>query len=348
MQIQLNSENIIATSRDLVLEAINHHEPNRIPFTLYVAKPLYNKLLKMWGPREQWPCPADDTIRILWPVEVVDISPVIFKDRFGCQWQREHGGYVFINPPLKKPDVGKIPRIELVSQSDIELIVETRKLHPDQFIYYQFSGTFGERLWCLRGLEQTLMDYLLEPDFVHKALDILMEMHFEAMDKILSLPIDGVTFGDDFGSQRGLMISRRIFLDFFKPRLAKMYEKVRLAGKIVMHHTCGDNTEIMADLIDIGLQVFHPLQPEAMDICYSKREFGEYLTFRGGIGTQGDLVFGTPQQAREEVRHAVQILSKGGGYLMETAKPLPEEMPVENVSAVIDEMTRAMHYQFEE
>jgi uroporphyrinogen decarboxylase len=346
MQIKLNNKNIAATSRELVLQAVNHQEPQRIPFTLYVAKPLYNKLVNMWGPREQWPCPADDTIRILWPVEVVDISPEIFKDRFGGQWQREHGGYTFINPLLKEPDASQIPRIEIVPQSDIELIIETRKLNPGRFIYYQFSGTFGERLWCLRGLEQTLMDYLLEPGFVHKALDILMEMHMEALDKILPLPIDGVTFGDDFGSQRGLMISRRIFLDFFKPRLAKMYEKVRLACKIVMHHTCGDNTEIMADLIDIGLQVFHPLQPEAMDICYSKREFGKYLTFRGGIGTQGDIVFGTSRQAREEVSRAVKVLSKGGGYLMETAKPLPEETPIENVNAVIDEMTRVMHYQF--
>lgn len=348
MQIQIDNKSIVATSRELVLLAINHHEPQRIPFTLYVAKPLYNKLKDMWGPREQWPCPADDTIRILWPLEFTDISPMMFEDRFGCQWQREHGGYTFVNSQLKEPEVVQIPRIELVSQSDIELIIETRKQNPDRFIYYQFSGTFGERLWCLRGLEQTLMDYLLESNFVHKSLDILMEMHIEALDKILSLPIDGVTFGDDFGSQRGLMISRSIFLDFFKPRLAKMYEKVRSAGKIVMHHSCGDNTEIMADLIDIGLQVFHPLQPEAMDICYSKREFGKYLTFRGGIGTQGDIVFGTPRQAREEVRRAVKILSKGGGYLLETAKPLPEEMPIENANAVIDEMTKVMNYQFVE
>lgn len=348
MKIQIDNKSTVVTSKELVLHAINHDEPQRIPFTLYLAKPLYDKLLNMWGPRPQWPCPADDTIRILWPVEVVDISPEMFEDRFGGQWQREHGGYVFINPPLKEPIAGRIPKIELVPQSDIAQVLETRKQNPDSFIYYQFSGTFGERLWCLRGLEQTLMDYLLEPHFVHSALDILMDMHIEALDKLLPLPIDGVTFGDDFGSQRGLMISRRIFLDFFKPRLAAMYEKVRLAGKIVMHHTCGDNTEIMADLIDIGLQVFHPLQPEAMDICYSKREFGKYLTFRGGIGTQGDIVFGTPRQARQEVRRAVKILSKGGGYLLETAKPLPEETPIENVKAVIDEMTNVMHYQFME
>ena len=153
------------------------------------------------------------------------------------------------------------------------------------------------------------MDYLLEPGFVHAALDILMETHMEALEKILPLPIDGVTFGDDFGTQRGMMVSHNVFCKFFKPRLAKMYEKVRLAGKVTGHHSCGDNTEIMGDFVDIGLQVFHPLQPEAMNIRSIKKEFGQDLTFRGGIGTQGAIVFGSPDQARTEVREAVKILS---------------------------------------
>ncbi len=90
---------------------------------------------------------------------------------------------------------------------------------------------------------------------------------------------------------------------------------MRSAGLIAGHHSCGDNTEIMKDFVDIGLQVFHPLQPEAMDIVKIKKEFGKDLTFRGGIGTQGDMVFGTPEQARKAVRDAVKVLSKGGGKI---------------------------------
>ena len=334
------------TSRKFAFEALNHKTPERIPFTLYLEKPLFERLSDFWGPRGQWPCPPDDIIRILWDVEDHDVTKKGFKDRFGSPWKKEEGGYTFVNPPLKEPDASQIPRIDLVSQSDIEKIVKMRRMHSDKFIFYQFTACFGERLWCLRGLEQTLMDYLLEPNFVHAALDILMEMHMEALEKILTLPIDGVTFGDDFGTQKGLMISRDIFLTFFKSRLAKMYEKVRLAGKVVGHHSCGDNAEIMGDFIDIGLQVFHPLQPETMNISRIKKEFGKYLTFRGGIGTQGVIVFGSPEQARREVRQAVKILSKEGGYFLETAKPLPQETPIENAIAVIEEFMRVMNYQF--
>jgi uroporphyrinogen decarboxylase len=333
-------------SRDMVLKTINHELPERIPWTLYLSAPLHEKIEQILGTRENWPCPPDDTIRIIWEVEAVNVTPDIFKDLFGCEWKREHGGYIFINPPLQEPDACKIPVIDLVPQSDIDKIMETRKLNPDKFIFYQFTTTFGERLWCLRGLEQAMMDYLLEPEFVHEALDILMEMHIKALDKILSLPIDGITFGDDFGSQKGLMINRNVFLKYFKQRLAKLYEKVRLAGKVVMHHSCGDNTELMGDFVDIGLDVFHPLQPEAMDISKIKKEYGKDLTFRGGIGTQKTIVFGTPEQARAEVRQASEILCQGGGYLLETTKPLPIETPVENAIAVIEEMRNVMNYQF--
>ena len=75
------------TSKELALEALAHKEPARIPYTLYLAKPLYAKLESLWGPRSQWPCPPDDLIRILWDVEFSDITPDGFKDKFGCQWK---------------------------------------------------------------------------------------------------------------------------------------------------------------------------------------------------------------------------------------------------------------------
>ena len=334
------------TSRELAFQALAHTQPPRIPWTLYVSAPLQKKIEKVWGPREQWPCPADDIIRLLWEVQVSDVSPHGFKDRFGGEWLCEDGGYIFVNPLLVEPDVSLIPRIRLFPAGDAQRIGDARARRPDAFIFYQFTMTLGERLWALRGLENCMMDYLAEPKFVHAALDILLEMHLEALDEILTLPIDGVTFGDDYGTQRGLMISREVFLEFFRPRLATLYEKVRAAGKVVMHHSCGDNTKLMADFVDLGLQVFHPLQPEAMDIATIKREFGKHLTFRGGIGTQGDIVFGTPADARAEVRRSVEILARDGGYFLETAKPIPEETPVENAIAAIEELTRAMNYEF--
>lgn len=333
------------TSAELCWQAIGHVAPPRLPWTLYLSDPIQAQLTTRWGPRAAWPCPPDDVVKIVWPLEFADVSPKGFTDMFGCRWTGELGGYHFGAPLYPELDAKLLRPVELIRDWDLERIRRTRKEHPDKFIFYQLTITFGERLWTLYGMENILVAYLAEPAFIHAALDRLLEMHLMALDRLLALPIDAVSIGDDYGAQRSLMISPEVFREFYKPRLAVLYERIRAAGKVVMHHSCGDNTEIMRDFVDIGLQVFHPLQPEAMDIGRIKREFGRDLAFRGGIGTQRAMVFGSPQAAREEVRNAVKILSADGGYLLEPSKPLPEDAPLENVIAVVEEMCRAMQYR---
>lgn len=190
------------------------------------------------------------------------------------------------------------------------------------------------------------MDLYSNPEFIHAALDILLEMHLEAVEIVTKLPVDGITFGDDFGSQKGLMISPQAFRTFFKDRLALLYAKIREAGMVVGGHSCGDTTELMRDYVDIGLQVFHPLQAECMDIAAIKKEFGKDLTFRGGIGVQRAVVHGTPSEVRKEVLEAASILSEAGGYLMEPCKPLPPETPVANAAAFVQALQDARRYAF--
>jgi len=95
----------------------------------------------------------------------------------------------------------------------------------------------------------------------------------------------------------------------------------------------------MEDLIGIGLDIFHPFQPEAMDVVEMKRRYGERVTFNGGIGTQGALVHGSPDDVRREIRSALRELGRGGGFVIEPAKALRPEVPMENIAALIDELT---------
>jgi uroporphyrinogen decarboxylase len=336
----------IVTSRDLVLQAIAHESPVRIPATLYIDADLKSRLLRERGydVDRQF---VNDTVRVLWEVESKRIDADYFTDPFGCTWRDHDGGYMFVNPPMSEPNVADVPRIALFPACEKQRVLDARAANPDAFIYYQFTMTFGERLWALRGMENYLMDLASEPKFIHGALDVLLEMHMEALEELFTLPIDGVTFGDDFGSQKGLMISPASFREFYKPRLAKLYGRVRDAGVIVGAHSCGDNTLILGDYIDIGLQIFHPLQPECMDIAAVKREFGKHLTFRGGIGTQGAAAHGTPEDARRAVIQATRILSENGGYLLEPCKPLPGETPLDTAIAFIQALQDVRNYCFE-
>ncbi|NLX03922.1 MAG: hypothetical protein GXY33_02135 [Phycisphaerae bacterium] len=332
------------TPRDNVLRAIRHEPPEQLPATLYLEEGLKRRLEECGYRRdEQF---VNDTVRILWNVEHRIVDESTFFDPFGVRWQRSSGAYFFEDPPLVEPDAGRIPRIKLLPDNEVQRIVSIRQAHPDRFIFYQFTMTFGERLWALRGMEEYLMDLAVHPTFVHEALDRLLEMHMEALDVLVTLPLDGITFGDDFGSQKGLMISPGAFRTFYKPRLAAMYRRVREAGMVVGAHSCGDNTAIMGDYVDIGLEVFHPLQPECMDIAAIKRDFGRHLAFRGGIGTQGAAAHGTPEEARSAVFNTARILSDGGGYLLEPCKPLPSEAPLETALAFIEAMQEARSYRF--
>ena len=109
-------------------------------------------------------------------------------------------------------------------------------------------------------------------------------------------------FGDDWGQQTGLLFGRRLWQRFIKPRITQLYGAVKRAGKAVLIHSCGQVQELFPELIEAGLDVFNPFQPEVMDPYEMKRQFGSRLAFLGGVSVQKLLPFGTPQQIRDEVR----------------------------------------------
>ncbi len=126
-----------------------------------------------------------------------------------------------------------------------------------------------------------------------------------------------------------------------------MFGRVRDNGMVAGFHSCGDNTVIMRDFVDIGLQIFHPLQPEGMDISQIKQEFGKDLTFRGGIGMQTVVTRGAPEEVTRYVLDSARILSESGGYILEPCKPLPPETPIENALAFVEAMYKARNYDFQ-
>jgi len=323
------------TPREHVIEALRLAETSVIPYTLYVDQQLGRKL----GESFLDDCAAESfTVRVLWELRDRDFGDHFF-DRFGVRWDRSRtGDYMYRGDFLPEPDARAIPEIKLIRQSDIANILELRRRYPDKFIYFQFATTLNGRLAAFRGMENYLMDLLLHADFVDAALEKLATMHLEAIEALTPLPIDAIVFGDDFGSQKGLMISRSLFKRFFQPVYNLVAEAIRGGGKALGVHCCGDATELMGDFVDMGVEFFHPLQPECMNIKEMKRQFGRRIAFRGGIGVQAAIAHGSATEARREVREAVSVLSRSGGYLMETVKPLDGNVPLENARAVIEEI----------
>jgi uroporphyrinogen decarboxylase len=172
--------------------------------------------------------------------------------------------------------------------------------------------------------------------FVDDLLDGILAFDLEVVRRALSFEVDGVRFGDDWGQQRGLIMGPALWRKYIKPRVARLYRMARDAGKKVFIHCCGKVDEIFPDLIEIGVDVFNPFQPEVMDVEQLKGAYGRDLTFFGGISTQRTLPSGTVAEVRKEVNRLIRRIGKDGGYIAAPAHDLPRDARPENVAAMID------------
>ena len=155
------------------------------------------------------------------------------------------------------------------------------------------------------------------------------------LENFLALPeIDGVLLGSDWGSQRGLLMSPEVWDDMIRPGEQKDYDLIHGYGKDVWVHSCGDVHVLIPRLIEMGLDVLNPVQPECMDIAELKASFGDRLTFWGGLSTQQTLPFGTPDQVRAEARKVRDRMRTGGGYIFSPAQSIQGDVPVENILAL--------------
>jgi uroporphyrinogen decarboxylase len=124
---------------------------------------------------------------------------------------------------------------------------------------------------------------------------------------------------------------------YFKKPLKKMYDMVHSYGLPVSIHSCGNITEIIPDLIEMGVNMITPLQAEVLDFEFLKKEYGKDLTFWGGVSTQKTLPYGTTDDVRAEVRERIRVLGKNGGYVLAPSHELQGDIPLENILAFIDE-----------
>ena len=147
--------------------------------------------------------------------------------------------------------------------------------------------------------------------------------------------MDGIFLSDDYGHQQSLLMSPYHWQEFIKPRLRELFAKIKDAGLFTFLHSCGNVSEIVPDLIQVGLDVLHPVQPEAMDIASLKTEYGDKLAFYGGISTQKTLPRGTPEEVEDEVRQTAQFMAEGGGYILAPGITLQHDIPLENILAFI-------------
>jgi len=205
------------------------------------------------------------------------------------------------------------------------------KERNNYFLLSLQDWTLFERAWLLRGYENILMSLCNNEKEINYLLDGITEFHIEVAKKIVKLNIvDGVFTGSDVGTQRGMVMSPETWRKFSKKRYKKIWGIYKEKNLSVFHHSCGNIMEIIPDLIEIGLDVLNPIQPEAMNPEELSKRFGKELTFFGGISTQNTLPFKTPQEVRNEIIDRIRVLGKNDGYIISPSHEVTSDCKPEN------------------
>jgi uroporphyrinogen decarboxylase len=198
--------------------------------------------------------------------------------------------------------------------------------------------TIFETAWFLRGMEALLLDFADGSEAARALLDAITARRVVQARRYAELGADVLSMGDDVGTQRGMLMSVGMWRAWLKPRLARVIAAAREVRPdvLVFYHSDGNMAAIIPDLIEIGVDILNPVQPECMDPADLKRRFGDRLSFWGLIGTQSTLPFGTPADVAADVRLRVRTVGAGGGLFLAPTHVIEPEVPFENIVAFVD------------
>jgi uroporphyrinogen decarboxylase len=266
------------------------------------------------------------------------VDPNTWQDEFGVQWDRSVDRDIgnVCNCVIPERDLSRLELPDPHAPDKFKGFAEQCARGAGRFVQFGIGFSLFERAWTLRGMDKLFMDMIEAPDFVDELLDRICDYNVALVKQAVKYDIDAVHFGDDWGSQRGLLMGPRLWERFLKTRLARQYAAAKQAGKFVTIHSCGKVQEVFPQLIEIGLDCFNPFQPEVMDVYEMKRKHGDRLSFWGGISTQRLLPYGTPEEVRREAKRMIAEVGRNGGYILAPAHAIPGDAKPENVLALID------------
>jgi uroporphyrinogen decarboxylase len=326
--------------RERVFQILRHQTADICPYHIRCTKPALAKLVQATGDTDimehignhiaYMPCRAAD--------EEVEFKPGFIRDKFGVIWNRTIDKDIGVVESYQviPQNVDDFPFPDPLDSARFNYVKDGCQKHPDLFKLATKRLSLFERAWSLRGMENFLMDMAADQDFVDALLDRITAFNMAIVEEALKYPIDGFHIGDDWGQQKGLIMGPKYWRRFIKPRLAVLFARAKREGKFVSIHSCGDIWEILPDLIEIGLDMYNPFQPESIDVYKAKKEFGHKLTFWGGISTQKTLPFGTPDDVRREVREKIKSIGENGGYVCAPAHDIQGDVPIENIQALLE------------
>jgi uroporphyrinogen decarboxylase len=287
-----------------------------------------------------------------------EISEDCFIDSLGITWRRNPGVTYFEiqNHPLRNAtidDLDRYPWPEVTNPSrfkNLRAEAESLQAAGQAVVLYAGAGIFSPA-FDMRGGGQLLFDLAGNEDFataLFAKMESLSSGFLRAALREIGDCVDLVITGDDIATQNGPMMSPAMYRRLIKPHHEKMFAAIRENSDAKIYlHSCGSVYGLIGDFIELGVDLLNPVQVSAGemgDTARLKREFGDRISFCGGIDTQRVMPFGTPDEVRAEVRRRIRDLAPGGGYVAAAVHCIQPDVPLDNVLAMCEEVASVGKY----
>jgi uroporphyrinogen decarboxylase len=205
---------------------------------------------------------------------------------------------------------------------------------------YNQECTVFEKAWYVRGMENIFEDLIDETGIADWLLDHFTAMSVLAAEQAAAAGVDILRLGDDVGTQHGMLLSVPLWRKVFKPRLAQVIRAAQTANPshkpLIQYHSDGDVRPILADLVEIGVDILNPVQPECIPLDDIAEEWRDRLAFSGMLGTQTTLPFGTQEDVRQTVQHIRSWAERGAKVLVAPTHVIEPDVPWENILALVE------------
>ncbi|MBT4484718.1 MAG: hypothetical protein HOC71_13695 [Candidatus Latescibacteria bacterium] len=344
------------TSRERVLTALNHEEPDRVPiqvdFTPEAARKLsdYLKLDDSTaeaysGKISELPIVMGHDLLVAWHGIATSYYLNEDMEEYVCEWgitwrwvEFSGGRYTdIVGRPLK--DESRLDSYKCPDPAEswrYDSIRELKRTHgATHAIIGGMPCTLFEAAWYLRGYDRFLMDLVINKDFAHTLLDKLYDFQLVTGTKLAEEGADIIWIGDDFGTQNSLIVSPVLWREFFKPRYASLiqaFKSIKPDVKIA-YHSDGNIEALLPEYIEIGVDIQNAVQPKSMDPAHLKKRFGNNLSFWGTLDIQETLPYGTIEDVENEVKERIRTVAPGGGLILGPSHNIQPDVPLENILA---------------
>lgn len=347
------------THRERILTAYRRQTPDRLPWCLSMTPPVLERFRRQTGAQDPHLYYDFDMISVgpRPAARPTDWAPYyagrVFQGpaSFDSEWgyalvQREPGSHFrhfespFESREFTPDDARRYPLPDFRDPARYVGVADhNRRVHAGGYASQYIIGfsTF-DFSWLIRGYESFLTDLAVEEESARILMDRVSETVGDVLANMAACGTDIVGCGEDVGMQQALIMGPAIWRREIKPRFRTIISRARQAKPDVLffYHSDGNIAEIIPDLIEIGVDILNPVQPECMDAAAIKAQFGDRLAFNGAIGTQSVMPRGTPAEVRAAVKAAFTTLGRGGGYCCAPSHTLEPEVPWDNIVAFVE------------